>query len=575
MTGGSIYMKQGNLKRTITTFALTACLLVPNAVPSVVVAADNGGNGYPQDIRTFDKIEKKYEDGFAGKIVVLQSNDSHGDVDDFKFVKPLEDYFIKKDAQVLTVDCGDYSQTRSGTKIVEKSEGISALKIMESAGYDVIALGNHEFDYFHEDEKGNNLLQERLDTVKIDALCANIIDTDTNKRVAKQHNCVKTVKVPASNTSVNIGFFGVDTGETTDDGHASSDYSVDLKVYTGDKLVDCAKKEIADLRNTGDELDNEKNPTADIIICLAHLGVDEARMNKDSSTLLYNGLKKANANVDVLVNLYHVFYPHRPTPKFNVLPLFGVGTAYTFGFQKDKLEIFSRPAAPYIVNTKADFYPSLRIGFLLSYWLSKRLELQFDAHFDFIDDKYNGVIDDRKYDGYTVAMLGLAYKFKRGTRRYENRIEHLDDVVEVNRMNNELELARQNLEKAKVKDTLLRVNQEQFLEMTVSFIIDKFNITDVQRPNVEAVAAYINSHPEVDVVICGFADVNTAYPAYNMRLSKRRVTAVYNMLTQQFGVDPKRLSIDYKGDTEQPYDLKYQWNRVVVFKLTPHNEYKE
>jgi len=283
----------------------------------------------------------------------------------------------------------------------------------------------------------------------------------------------------------------------------------------------------------------------------------------------------ANANVDVLVNLYHVFYPHRPTPKFNVLPLFGVGTAYTFGFEKDKLEIFSRPAAPYVVNTKADFYPSLRIGFLLSYWLSKRFELQFDAHFDFIDDKYNGVIDDRKYDGYTVAMLGLAYKFNRGTRRFENRFEHLDDAVEVNRMNNELEIARQNLEKAKVKDTLLHVNQEQFLEMTVSFIIDKFNITDVQRPNVEAVAAYINSHPEVDVIICGFADVNTAYPAYNMRLSKRRVMAVYNMLTQQFGVDPDRLSIDYKGDTEQPYDLKYQWNRVVVFKLTPHTEYKE
>ena len=170
---------------------------------------------------------------------------------------------------------------------------------MESAGYDVIALGNHEFDYFHEDEKGNNLLQERLDTVKIDALCANIIDTDTNKRVAKQHNCVKTVKVPSSNTSVNIGFFGVDTGETTDKGHASSDYSTDLKVYTGDKLVDCAKKEIADLKNTGAELDNETNPTADIVICLAHLGVDEARMDKDSSTLLYNGIKK---DVDIILD---------------------------------------------------------------------------------------------------------------------------------------------------------------------------------------------------------------------------------------------------------------------------------
>lgn len=110
--------------------------------------------------------------------------------------------------------------------------------------------------------------------------------------------------------------------------------------------------------------------------------------------------------------------------------------------------------------------------------------------------------------------------------------------------------------------------------MTISFNRDKFNITEVQRPNVEMVASFIKAHPEFDVVICGFADVKTAYPAYNMRLSKRRVMAVYNMLTKQYGIDPQRLSIDYKGDIEQPYRVKNEWNRVVVFKLTPHNEYK-
>lgn len=284
----------------------------------------------------------------------------------------------------------------------------------------------------------------------------------------------------------------------------------------------------------------------------------------------------ANANIDVLINLYHVFYPHKDTPKFNFIPLFGVGTSYTFGFDKDKLAIFDQAPAPYHVETKADFYPSLRVGFLISTWLSERLELQLDAHYDFIDDQYNGVTFDRKYDGYMVAMIGLAYKFKRGTKRYENHVVELSDIGEVGVVNRNLATARQSLEIAEApKDTLLRVNQEQIMEMTVSFGIDRFNITDVQRPNVEAVAAYVKAHPEVDVVICGFADVKTAYPAYNMRLSKRRVMAVYNMLTQQFGVDPNRLSIDYKGDTEQPYDVMNRWNRVVIFKLTPHNEYKE
>jgi outer membrane protein OmpA-like peptidoglycan-associated protein len=110
--------------------------------------------------------------------------------------------------------------------------------------------------------------------------------------------------------------------------------------------------------------------------------------------------------------------------------------------------------------------------------------------------------------------------------------------------------------------------------MTVSFVVDRYNITEVQRPNVEAVANYMEAHPDINVTICGFADVETAYPAHNMKLSKRRATAVYRMLTKQFGVDPRRLSIDYRGDIVQPYRLQNEWNRVVVFKINPNNDYK-
>ena len=116
------------------------------------------------------------------------------------------------------------------------------------------------------------------------------------------------------------------------------------------------------------------------------------------------------------------------------------------------------------------------------------------------------------------------------------------------------------------------LKQQRVLDMTVQFPIDKFYITEIQERNVEAVAKYIKAHPDLDVVICGFADVETAYPSYNMRLSKRRVTSVFRMLVDKYGVDPNHLSIDYKGDTVQPYDRKNEWNRVVVFVLQPHEE---
>ena len=33
-------------------------------------------------------------------------------------------------------------------------------------------------------------------------------------------------------------------------------------------------------------------------------------------------------------------------------------------------------------------------------------------------------------------------------------------------------------------------------------------------------------------------------------------------------------ALDYKGDVVQPYEIKNEWNRVVVFKINPNNDYR-
>ena len=101
-----------------------------------------------------------------------------------------------------------------------------------------------------------------------------------------------------------------------------------------------------------------------------------------------------------------------------------------------------------------------------------------------------------------------------------------------------------------------KVVENEVLNMTVSFIIDKYNITDLQKDNVKAAAKYLEDHPDVNLIITGYDDVQTAYPAYNLRLSKRRAEAVYNMMVDEFNVDPSRIRVDYKGDTIQPYQKK-------------------
>mgnify|MGYP000054972587 FL=1 len=123
-----------------------------------------------------------------------------------------------------------------------------------------------------------------------------------------------------------------------------------------------------------------------------------------------------------------------------------------------------------------------------------------------------------------------------------------------------------------VTEVKKEVVKNEMLGMTVSFIIDKYNITDIQKKNVAEAAKYLEDHPEVNLIITGYADVQTGNPAYNLKLSRRRAEAVCNMMVKEFGVDPSRIRVDYKGDSLQPYQLKNEWNRVVVFITEARNK---
>ena len=80
-------------------------------------------------------------------------------------------------------------------------------------------------------------------------------------------------------------------------------------------------------------------------------------------------------------------------------------------------------------------------------------------------------------------------------------------------------------------------------------------------------ARYLKKHPEARLELVGYADRETAYPSYNLKLSQRRVNTVRNYLVNECGIDPSRLIIDARGDTQRVYNEDYRWNRVVVMRL--------
>lgn len=294
----------------------------------------------------------------------------------------------------------------------------------------------------------------------------------------------------------------------------------------------------------------------------------------------YYKFKNFNGWLDAMVNLTNTFYRYREDRRWNVLAFFGIGYNNTFGFNTRVTDFWAAPnpdnpnsPSRFLIDTKNRWYLAVRAGFMVSYMLNEQLDIDLDLHIDATDDGYNGVRYDDKYDGYSVMALGLKYHLRDHYGKHRFRYALVSDLPDVELANRRINAARNDVARAEA-DRQPTVEADRFLEMTVSFVVDRYNITEVQRPNVEAVANYMEAHPDINVTICGFADVETAYPAHNMKLSKRRATAVYRMLTKQFGVDPARLSIDYKGDFVQPYQIQNEWNRVVVFKINPNNDYK-
>ena len=277
-----------------------------------------------------------------------------------------------------------------------------------------------------------------------------------------------------------------------------------------------------------------------------------------------------NGYVDALFNFNNIFAKYKESTRFNVIGLFGIGTNRTFGFD-DKVDKW-KPYG-YDVNTKGKFFPSLRAGLMFSQQLSQLLDLTLEGTFAGTDDGFNGMHYDKKWAFYTNVMLGLVFHFKDqyGDRRFKYvDLTNADEARALNDRINQLRAQRPVLRQPDPQITTNYVNHE-VLNMTVSFIIDRSNITDIQKKNVKAAAEYIMAHPDLNLVVCGYADVQTAYPAYNLRLSKRRAEAVYKLLTKEYGVPEDRVRIDYKGDTVQPYELKNEWNRVVIFVAEPRN----
>lgn len=304
-------------------------------------------------------------------------------------------------------------------------------------------------------------------------------------------------------------------------------------------------------------------------------------------TGMYDGnydFSMACAFVDGMLNFHNMFWKYREDRKFNLIAYFGLGYFRTFGFDQDKLDYLDAPwdrnnvkyedYMSYHVNGKNKNYFAGHAGLIASYQITEAWDINADLSFNGTDDAYNGVRYRRVYDSYVNIMAGITYHIKDTSGKRRLKYSHYTDQDMATILNRQIYETQDSLEQAmKPIDKMEEaVAYNEMLQTTVSFYIDKTFITEAQERNVRSVARFMESHPNLDVVVTGYADKQTAYPKYNMMLSKKRAQNVYDMLVKKYNVDPNRLSMDYKGDEEQPFEIVNEWNRSVVFLLKPHTD---
>ena len=210
-------------------------------------------------------------DSLAGKTVILHTNDVHGAIDKYAKVAALRDECYDKGAhQVILLDAGDYSQ---GSPYVSLSKGATALDMMALVGYDVITLGNHEFDY------GFPQLMENLKKHQGDFMvaCNNLVDDEGELIFAPGGTAPIYADDTYETELFRIAIVGMATPETQT--KANPALMKGLSFIGGKDLYKVTQEDVDMARSEGN---------ADIVIALGHLGVDKSSEPNCSYNVMQN-----------------------------------------------------------------------------------------------------------------------------------------------------------------------------------------------------------------------------------------------------------------------------------------------
>lgn len=273
-----------------------------------------------------------------------------------------------------------------------------------------------------------------------------------------------------------------------------------------------------------------------------------------------------HAQFDLMYNLGTGLGGYNPDRFYNMFLTAGPG--YIYGMTDKWKKVHAKNPTFESQNQSLTW----NVGLVNNFRLAKNLSLFIELGYMLVQESWDftPVNGTWEWDGIGTAVAGLTFGL--GGRQEFTPAELMDYNL-INDLNSQINRLRAENEQLSKRPEFCPECPEVepapavesvYVPNVVFFRLDSYKIDRNQQISIHNTAEYLKANPNATVKVVAYADKLTGYPEYNMKLSERRAKAVADALTAEYGIDSSRISVDWKGDTEQPYEVN-EWNRVAIF----------
>lgn len=268
-------------------------------------------------------------------------------------------------------------------------------------------------------------------------------------------------------------------------------------------------------------------------------------------------------NVDVMVDICNIFGEYRMNRAVNPYVFAGVGINGAFN-NTEAQNLGPRMPADNLLWDGSRVFPAGRFGVGMGIRISDAVHFNLEVNGNFLSDSFNSK-KGSAVDWQLGAVAGFTFRI--GLKKSERNTEPVfvpEELAEETKPVQPEPVHQPAPVSVQEAEPAAAVAVAEFNPVTenVFFLIGKSEVRDSEMPKLEEVVSLLENNPQTKVTVTGHADAETGSDERNMELSEQRAENVAAVLVKA-GISPDRIVVQYKGSSENPYDLPEK-NRVAI-----------